>query len=212
LNSRLAIIGFGDQARVVADILASRGESHRIACFVDLVPKADPKPFHDSIPVLASVDQLIANSDKRPPDFIIAYGRIEVRVELYRKLCSARLVPASLIHPSAILSPKTTIGRGSTICAGAILGVDSTIGEDVIVNTAASIDHDCQIGDHVNISPRATLAGRVKIGSRSFIGIGATIIDEVTIGENSVVAAGAVVVNDVPPGTTVMGVPARPRS
>lgn len=47
------------------------------------------------------------------------------------------------------------------------------------------------------------------IGSNCFIGVGAIILPGVTIGDGSIVGAGSVVTHDVPPGTLVVGNPAK---
>lgn len=52
--------------------------------------------------------------------------------------------------------------------------------------------------------------GPIVVEDNCFIGQRAIIYPHVRIGANSVVAAGSVVVNDVPPGSLVVGVPARP--
>lgn len=44
------------------------------------------------------------------------------------------------------------------------------------------------------------------------IGANATLLPGVRIGSGAIVAAGSVVTRDVAPGSTVIGVPARPRS
>ncbi len=67
-----------------------------------------------------------------------------------------------------------------------ILGDDITVGHGVIL-------HGCTISD------------------RCLIGMGAVLLDDVLIGEDSIVGAGAVVTEGtkVPPGSLVLGVPAR---
>jgi serine O-acetyltransferase len=47
------------------------------------------------------------------------------------------------------------------------------------------------------------------IGGHVDIAAGAKVLGGVTIGEHARVGANAVVVSDVPPGTTVVGIPAR---
>jgi serine O-acetyltransferase len=54
-----------------------------------------------------------------------------------------------------------------------------------------------------------SLAGPT-IGPGARIGTGAKVLGGVKVGENAQVGANAVVLDDVAPGTTVIGVPARP--
>ena len=49
----------------------------------------------------------------------------------------------------------------------------------------------------------------MRIGHGVFIGCGAVVIPEIEIGENAVIGAGAVVIKNIPPGTKVVGNPAR---
>lgn len=55
-----------------------------------------------------------------------------------------------------------------------------------------------------------TQTGEITLGTSCFIGEKAIVLGGVTVGERSIVGAGAVVTKDVPPGTTVVGVPAKP--
>ena len=50
---------------------------------------------------------------------------------------------------------------------------------------------------------------RVVIERNVWIGANATVLPGVRLGEGAIVGAGAVVTSDVPPGTLVLGVPAR---
>ncbi len=116
---------------------------------------------------------------------------------------------ATVVHPSARISAKTTVGEGTIVSAGAILASHSQVGRHVIVNRGALIGHHTEIGDYVSIQPGANIAGACHIGEAAYIGIGAIVIDHITIGAHSVVGAGAVVTTDVPDHVLVVGVPAR---
>lgn len=115
----------------------------------------------------------------------------------------------TVIHPSARISRRTTVGEGSIVSAGVIVATRTTIAEHVFINRGALIGHHTTIGSHCSIMPGANIAGSCTIGRRCYIGMGSIIIDHLSIGEGSIVGAGSVVTRDVPPSVQVVGVPAR---
>ena len=138
---------------------------------------------------------------------IISIGSNSIRKRLAEKLNSVNFTTA--IHPSSVISPKSSVGVGSVVMQGAIIQSSAVVGRHCIINTAASVDHDCLLEDFVHISPNATLCGNVFVGEGSQVGAGAVVIPGIKIGKWSLVAAGAVVMRDVPDNVLVMGNPAR---
>jgi serine O-acetyltransferase len=97
-----------------------------------------------------------------------------------------------------------------------------SIGDPVVIHPGVYIVHGqvvadglVEIGSGTVVFPWVTIglrAGDVQgatIGPDVSIGTGAKVIGGVRIGPGARVGANAVVVDDVPPGTTVVGVPAR---
>lgn len=119
--------------------------------------------------------------------------------------------PSPVVHPTAVLGPRVTLGRGSVVGSCTSVTVDSEIGAHTHLHSSVVVAHDCKIGDYCLITPRVAISGLVTIGSRSFIGAGAVIRPSISVGPDTMIGAGAAVVEDVAEGTTVMGVPARPR-
>jgi acetyltransferase-like isoleucine patch superfamily enzyme len=60
------------------------------------------------------------------------------------------------------------------------------------------------------LGPHALSQGRVTVQEGANLGVGVSVAPGVVIGAWSTVGAGAVVIRDVEPGSTVVGVPARP--
>lgn len=82
----------------------------------------------------------------------------------------------------------------------------------IVVHGNAIIGDDCVLRQGVTLGNRylerpfeAPILGR-----RVNVGAGAKVLGRVTIGDDAVIGANSVVLHDVPPGTTVVGIPARP--
>lgn len=116
---------------------------------------------------------------------------------------------ATLVHPTARVSRRATLGEGCFVSAMAAVATDTVLGRSVYVNRGALIGHHTRIGDYCTIQPGANIAGANVIGQQTYVGMGAVVLDKHVIGEGSVIAAGAVVTGDVPDRVCMMGVPAR---
>lgn len=205
MSARLAILGAGGHARVVADAAEAAGWQ-AVYMFDDrLRTSADQARWSVLGTTAAAFDRLAEFVG-----VIVGIGANTVRLEMTDQLIAAGGKLTSVIHPSAMVSPNSSLGEGSLAAAGAIVNVGARTGRACIVNTGASVDHDCELGHGVHVSPGARLAGGVRVGSRVWVGIGAVIREGVTLGDDVIVGAGAVVVRDVAAGVTVVGNPARP--
>lgn len=116
---------------------------------------------------------------------------------------------ATLIHPSARVSSRSSVAEGSIINAGVIIATRCRLGRHVCVNRGALIGHHTEIGDYTTVSPGANIAGSCRIGARTYIGMGAIIVDHISIGSGCFITAGSLVTNDVPDRVKIKGSPAR---
>ncbi|MFB3777996.1 MAG: NeuD/PglB/VioB family sugar acetyltransferase [Bryobacteraceae bacterium] len=130
------------------------------------------------------------------------------RIGFIRRAEEMGLRFSTLVHPSAVVSPRCRIGDGAVVAAGAVVGARVVLGRHVFVGRNSSIGHDTMVEDHVFVGPGATIAGACKIGRAALIGAGAVIRDHLTIGTGSTVGAGAAALKDVAPGALL----AAPRS
>ncbi|MCT8139012.1 acetyltransferase [Anaerobacillus sp. CMMVII] len=141
--------------------------------------------------------------------FVIGIGNNRIRKNIVTQLNLPKQSYATLIHPSAVISPRAKIGSGTVIMANAVVNVDANIGQHSIINTGAIVEHDNRLGNFVHISPNATLTGTAHIEDGVHVGAGATVIPNITVGEWSVIGGGATVINHIPPYCTAVGVPAK---
>ena len=200
MNS-LHIIGAGGHGKVVADIALTRGYSD-IVFFADGNTEKECMGF----PIVNGTEKVYDYPDT---DIIVAIGNAKVRKQFLDNLITQKRHIPTLIHPTAIIAPKTEIGKGSVIMAGAVINPHTTIGVGCIINTGASVDHDNTIGNYVHISVGTHLAGTVSVGDATWIGIGAIISNNISICENCTIGAGCVVVKDLDVSGVYVGVPAK---
>ena len=194
------MFGSGGHAKVVGDVASILGWGS-IEYFDD-----NPSSENSSgqLNISGNLDELI----ERSSDFHgvhIAIGNNAARQNVFQLLKDVDVV--SLIHPSAVISSRASVGVGVFVAPNAVVNAQSFIGSGAIVNTSASIDHDCDLKDFVHVSPGANLAGGVCVGARTWVGIGASIIQRVNLGCDVIIGAGSTVLSDIPDGMLAVGSP-----
>ena len=190
----MILYGASGHAKVIIDILEANGEK------IDFIVDDNPE-------LTDLLGYEVRRNTGEYDETIISIGSGEIRKKVAESIKVGRYLTA--VHPSAVVSPRATLGDGTVVMQGAIVQSCANVGEHCIVNTGASVDHDCEIGDFVHVAPHATVLGGVKVGDGSWIGAGAVVKQYIIIGKNCMIGAGAVVLRDVPDGATVVGVPGR---
>ena len=200
------IIGAGNHAKVVIDILEENRE-HNIIGLLD-----DNEGIHGEYlldkEILGSIEKLKEFSPLETR-FIISIGDNKVRHKLYDKLLRMNFSPINVISKHAIISQFAKLGNGLIINAGANIHPDALIQNNIIIGMNATISHDVVIEDSVHISPGVHLTGSVHVENNVDIGTGAVVIPGVKIGRNSIIGAGAVVTKNVKENAVAVGVPAK---
>ena len=207
MNRPIIIIGAGDHARVLLDILLEEGME-----VIGLADKSVPEgTVIYGVPVIGDDSAVLKyNPDEiKLVNGIGSVGSTALRASVFRFFKEKGYDFANVIHPSAVISRRSELRDGVQVLAGAVVGPDAVIGEDCIVNTNASLDHGCVIGRDCHIAPGCTLSGCVTVGEGTHIRTGSSVIQGIKIGSDVLVGAGSVVIRNIEDNTRVYGVPAK---
>ena len=116
---------------------------------------------------------------------------------------------ATVLHPTATISPSARIGRGTVILGNCSVGANVAIGHHVMMLPNCVIGHDSSIGDYVTFAAGVIVSGSVQIGPSAYLGAGSAIRDSVCLGEGALLGLGAALTKNAPAGVVLAGVPAR---
>lgn len=202
----ILIIGAGNHAKVIIDILEENNE-HNIIGLLD-----DDENTHGTFvldkEVLGNIEKI---KDFKPSEtgFIISIGNNRVRDNLYNKISRMNFLPINVISKHAVISKFAKLGKGLIINAGVNIHPDVYIHDNTIIGMNATISHDVVIEESVHISPGVHLTGSVYIETGVDVGSGAVVIPGVRIEQNSIIGAGAVVTKNIRNNSLAVGVPAK---
>jgi sugar O-acyltransferase (sialic acid O-acetyltransferase NeuD family) len=201
---RIAIIGAGGHAKVVADAVLASGSDQIVGFFDDNSALWNGTVF--GLPVRGPI---AGWRDYSVDALILGIGDNAMRKKIFEQFSSTGAKFATALHPRAILGRGVAVGAGSVVLANVVVNADTQIGCDCILNTACTVDHDCIVGAHTHLAPGVNVAGDVRIGEGAFAGIGTKMIPGVTVGDWAFLGAGTVVTRDVAASARVVGVPAK---
>lgn len=143
MQKRLVILGSGGYGHTVEDVAIQLGYD---CLFLD-----------DSIVEysLSSYSDYI-DSDT---EFIPAFGNNAFRLKWIEKLESSNARIATLVHPTAYISPRASIAHGTVILPNAVINTCVRVEKGCIINLGAIIDHGCVIEEGVHICLGAIVKG-----------------------------------------------------
>lgn len=203
----VVIIGSHGNALDVLDALEALPGSFALLGFLD---DARPKgEFVHGFPILGSITDTSAPKNCVFVNAIGSPKSFRRKPALIDKLGVSPDRFATVVHPSAVISPSARIGRGTVILGNCTICANVGIGHHVMMLPNCVVGHDSVVEDFVTFAAGVTVSGSVRIGRASYLGAGSTLRDRISVGEGALLGMGAALVSDAPPGAVMAGVPAR---
>lgn len=157
-------------------------------------------------PYLGSQDSHEVRSDI---EYLLCFGNSAYKKELAKKIEEQGGKFFTFIHPTALISPSSKIGKGVLISHNASVGPKVEIGDFNILNSRCTIGHDTKIGNFNFISPQVSLSGNTTIGDNNMFGVNSATIPSINIGNNNTIGAGSIITKDIEHDKIVVGVPGK---
>ena len=140
--------------------------------------------------------------------FALALGEPKMKQAVAEQMKGRGARFASIIHPTATITPYSHYGEGFIMFPYAKLSVNSSVG-DFVSLLSSGVGHDVCIGDYTTISGACNVLRNVRIGKRVFLAAGVSLAQDIRVGDDSYLGLGSVVLKDVPDKSKVFGNPAR---
>ena len=202
------IIGAGTYGEVYLAYLQEAGVD--IVGFLDDDPKYEGQRVR-GVPVLGSISLL--NTLKETDGIEAVYcplGNNKLRVKFLTQARDLGYETPNYIHPSVIISPNVTIGKGVYILLGTTIMPHTVIKDYVMISMGVHLAHHNILEEGVFLSTGCNFGASIIAHKYAYCGISSTIMTGIhEIGEDCLIGAGAVVIKDVPDRTIVAGVPAK---
>ena len=150
---RLIILGAGGYGRTVADLARQSGKYESVSFLDDNASGADVVGKCGDFPAFAD-----GNTEMYP-----AFGNNRGRLNWLDKLAGAGIPTASIVHPTAYVSPTAIVESGSMILPKALVNTGCVVKRGCIVNCGAIVDHGCVLEDGVHVCLGAIVKAENRI-------------------------------------------------
>lgn len=202
------ILGIGANSSVYMDLIEDCG--HRIAGLYHYNATRTGESFSDA-KIDGCFEDLLNRSSLRGMNFALSMGDISVRKELYERIIAKGGNVPTLIHPTAIISKRATLGNGVIILPRSIIQADVSIGNNTVITINTTIAHTSRIGHHCMISGHCIVGAYIQVCDSVQIGQGSILVSAKAkmVGENSILGAGSVLREDMKPHAMYIGNPAQ---
>ena len=145
---RLIILGAGGYGRTISDIAEQYGRYETIRMLDDAGEE--------------KCAEYVRYMDGQT-EFYPAFGNNEARLSWLDQLMDAGCSLATLVHPTAYVSPKAKLHPGTAVLPHAVVNTGCEIMSGCIINCGAIVDHECIIEAGVHICLGAIVKAENRI-------------------------------------------------
>jgi len=165
----------------------------------------------DGVPVLGSVDEVIAMARGRAWRYHCAMGNNRMRQEFAARFETAGMTAISIIDPSAIVAPNASIGVGCYVGPRTMVGPGARIGRHVLVNTQVYVGSNAVVADFAQLCPGSRVMANAAVGLGAFIASNGVVHAGVAVGPGATLGGVSSAESNLPEGGMALGSPAQVR-
>lgn len=204
-RERVVIIGAGNGAEVVIDILRDDYEKEIVGLVDDNVKKLTNYTYPVFDCGIYEFPDVVPRNQY--DTVIISIGStlksMKFRKEVFEEYRKKEVAFTNAISKSADIRRGVKLGIGNLIGAQSYIGTLTQIGDNNSISYATFIGHHNIIGSHNLIAPGFVSSGSVEVGSSCIITAGVVSRNCVRIGDNVVLPVGYDVINSIPDHTII---------
>lgn len=171
------------------------------------------------LPLLPDHEYLRAGT-REQYEFFVATGwqpgrdadmqRTNAKREQYLEWMSRfNLVGATIIHPTAVISPGAKFGRNVRVGALAMVNHGAVVHDHATIRDQAYVSHDVTVGRDSVVQIGARLTGNVQLGEHVYVGVSSTVVARrgrpMLLADHSVTWPGVTVMRALKAGETYSG-------
>lgn len=164
---RLIILGAGGYGRTVADVAAQTG-AYETILFLDDNSQAED--------VIGKCAEFINHTDENTI-FYPAFGNNEGRVSWLKRLTENGCKVATVVHPTAYVSPTVRMAEGNVVLPHAVVNTGCEVKSGCIINCGAIVDHGCILEEGVHICLGAIVKAENRISKCMKIEAGEIVVN-----------------------------------
>lgn len=162
---KLLILGAGGYGRTVADVARQLNRYETVAFLDDRASGADILGTCEAYQTFAPEEW----------EMYPAFGNNSARMAWLNRLCSSGITVATLVHPTAYVSPAATLCAGVMVLPMAVVNTGVTVKNGCIINIGALVDHDSILEEGCHLAPGAIVKAENRIPAGSKIDSGTVI-------------------------------------